>query len=48
MNTMNYLNHCYQFSEEDTENKYNFYIVRTLCKFLNKNYNGILILVMKI
>ena len=41
VNTMNYLNHCYQFSEEDTENKYNFYIVRTLCKFLNKNYNGI-------
>jgi len=41
VNTMNYLNHCFKFSEEETTSKKNFYLVKSLCKFLSRNYYGI-------
>tara|TARA_Y100000748_G_C15493292_1_gene487263 strand:- start:168 stop:983 length:816 start_codon:yes stop_codon:yes gene_type:complete len=41
VNTMNYLNHCFKFSEEETDSKKNFYLVKSLCKFLSRNYYGI-------
>jgi len=39
--TMNYLKHCYEFSDEETESKANFYLVQNLIEFLTKQYSGI-------
>lgn len=39
--TMNYLNHCYEFSEDESASKKNFYIVKNLIEFLFKQYSGI-------
>ena len=36
-----YLNHCYEYSNEETESKKNFYLIKTLFEFLNKEYSGI-------
>ena len=40
-NTMNYLNYCYYYSDKNSENKGRFYLVKNLCKFLNKQHDGI-------
>lgn len=42
VNTMNYLNYCYYYSDEESGSKTIFYIVKNLCKFLNEQYGGIM------
>jgi hypothetical protein len=42
VNTMNYLNRCFKFSEEETNYEKIFYLVKSLCKFLQGRYGGII------
>lgn len=40
--TMIYLKHCYEYSDEESKSKENFYLVQNLIEYLQTQYSGII------